>query len=66
MRRRMNGTGTMFPSMLTISAVTGVSPMPTPMGRAPLNSITGTMDMKKVHSIFPKYVDVNQVIIGGL
>lgn len=40
--------------------------MPTPMGRAPLNSITGTMDMKKVHSIFPKYVDVNQVIIGGL
>ena len=56
----------MLPMMLTISAVTGVSPIPTPIGSAPLNSMTGTIDMNSVHSIFPIVVLVIAENINGL
>lgn len=49
----INGTGTRLPIMDTPIAIHGLSPIPTPIGIAPRNSIMGTIEIKKVIKIFP-------------
>lgn len=49
MKRRINGTGTMFPITLTVKLASHGSPNAAPIGIAPRNSMRGTMEQKKTY-----------------
>ena len=59
----MNGTGSMFPTMLTHIASKCDSPSPTPSGMAPRSSMTGIIETMSVTKYAPRSAPVSAFTI---